>query len=326
MADVNRGFTGSFGLGTETVWGTPVPRTRWLRAFEVGLQKKPITKNVPTLGAKGAASTNYTHQFQEREDAGGTVVWPFGYNDGSLSMLDAIMGSTVDAGVGPFTHTFTLASPASLVGFTIEQIHGAVTSANANMAQVFEGGRVSSLELACRHDDLMIASAEIIGQTGGSLGAVPTPTYGAPSYILPNHMAAGQMTFNSVSQTIKGWRLRIDRGLQRNQELGSLFTSEPIETRLMVTLEVDFLFQSGGWHSVFYAGTQHDVTWSFTGTSPLAAAFTLHNAKLLDVDHRTSDPGGIPVKAQFQGYSDDGSGDQGLGIVITNSNALFTAN
>jgi hypothetical protein len=322
MAIPVRGFGGSIGFVPEVTWGTAVsPRTHWVRCNEVGLQRKIMNRDVETLGVHGATSTGYTHRFIEREEAGGRIVWPAAYQDGTQSLFHHMLGATAESGAGPFVHTQTPSSPGP-VGLTIAQIKG--THASLSTQQTFEGCRISSLELSIEAGGMLMCAADIIAQTGSTLEAVATPTYGTPNYVLHNHLATS-LTLNSVTYQIKGFTLRINRNLQRNYEMGSLFTSEPFESRLTYELDVDLLWQTNTLQGMHLQGDQHDITFSFTGTGNNAMAFQFHNAILVDHADPTTSPEGVRQTAAFRAYS-DGSSQQGVSIITTNDNALYTAN
>ena len=320
MAIPVRGFGLTLGLGEESTWGTAVARSNWLRLASASLKRQVITEKLNHLGTYGQTSTAHRYNFISREEVGGRISWPLMYNDSSLMLLKHAMGATVDAGAGPYTHTLTLASPPP-VGLTMELIKG--THASLSTAQVFEGGKLDNLEIAWEAGQIVQCSADVIAQAAGGITSAGTPSYNSTPYPVIAHQMTTALTIGGNPYQSRSVRLRVSRGLQRNQEIGSLYTSEPFESRLTVELEVEVLWQDSAWHTAHYASTAADVTFAFAD-SPRALTGTLHNAIPVDVSEPTDSAEGIRQTIRFEAYAD--SSDQGLSLVFTNANALTTTN
>lgn len=318
---VARGFGLTFGFGQEVTWGTPVARTVWMRGISSTLEDRITREKSPTLGSIGAVSTSFLRQFDRAREAGGTIEGLLSYNDATQLVLRHMFGAVTDGGsTGAYTHTYTLAVPPP-AGLTIEEIKG--THASLDMAKVYDGGRFNSWQIVAEAGRPVQWSGDIIAQTSGGPAAAGSPSYttgGAP--VLHHHLSTG-LTFDGEEMKTRRLVLSVNRNLSRNQELGSLLTSEPIDGRIEISLEAEVLWQSNKPYTAHYAGTQGDATWTFTSGS-LSAAFTLHNAVVQEVDAPTQEAGGIVQRFRLEGFS-DGS-DQGLALVITNANQLYSAN
>lgn len=318
-----RGHGATIGIAQEVTWGTSVSRTNWMRLNSTSLERRTIRQKAPTLGTYGAANTLYRETYKESEEAGGSLEWVFGFNDSTLMLLAHVFGAApTDAGSGPYTHTYALASP-TLPGLTLEVIRG--VHASLNTAQVFEGCKINTFTMTAEAGRPVICSADIIAETAGDLVAAGSPTYTTTRFpMLHNHFAAGTgVTFDSVAMDARRLTLTINRNLSRNQQLGSLLTAEPVESRLDVTLEFEVLWNSAKPYTALYADTQSDATFTFSN-SPRSAAFTMHNAIIDDVSAPTSSAEGISQTVRMSAYAD--ATDSGLGLVITNANQLYTAN
>jgi hypothetical protein len=319
-----RGFGLSLGIGQESAWGTPVAITNWLRLVSSTLDRKITRERLGHQGSYGQVSTHHRYKFDKEELSGGRIEWHPCYNDSTAMILRHVFGTTpTDAGANPYTHTYTLASPPP-AGLTLEQIDG--THATLDPARVFEGCKVDSFELTIEAGRPVLAAMEVIGQTAtGYQAPSATPTYTtSPFQMLPNHLDTTLgVTFNSNVLTSRRLVLSVRRNLQRNMENGSLFTSEPFENRLEVELELEVLWSSATPRLGHYAGTTSDLTFTLSN-SPRSAAFTLHNCTIDDVSSPVQAADGIRQTVKF--VPDADATDQGLGLVLTNANALYTAN
>jgi hypothetical protein len=318
-----RGFGLTLGIGQEVTWGTAVARTNWLRLVSSTVERRILRDKIPHLGTYGAAATTNREFFDTAEESGGRIEWIPCYNDSTLMLLRHVFGVTpTDGGAGPFTHAYTLASPPP-PGLTLEIIRG--THASLNPGQVFEGCKIDSFELTAEAGRPVMCAIEVIGETATGLQAAGTPTYSsAPLPILHNHLdAAVGVTFNATPQDARRLVLTIRRNLQRNMQLGTLFTAEPFENRIEVSLEIERLWNSAGPYSAHYAGTQGDVTFNFT-SSPNIAAFTMHNAVIDEVSAPTQAADGLRQTVRWTGYAD--ATDMGCNLLVTNANTLYSAN
>jgi hypothetical protein len=320
MAIPKRGFGLTGGIGQEVTWGTAVARTNWLRLISSSMASKLQRAMIGHQGSHGQASTNFRYSLVERNESGGSVSWVASYNDSTQMLMRHAFGTVADAGAGPYTHEFTLASPPP-VGFTWENIGG--THATLDQARVFEGCKISRFEMAVEAGRPMICTADIIAEDAGDWAAAGSPTYTtSPEYVLHNHLTTA-ITINSVTYDARRLVLTINRNLQRNYQLGSLLTAEPYEERLEVDLEIEVLKNTNTWTTLHEGSTAYDTTWTFDGGTP-DMAFTLHNAVVWDVDEPVGEPGATRQTVRLKGFAD--GTDQGLKCIVTNSNALYSAN
>lgn len=319
---VHRGFGATLGFAEEVTWGTAVsPRTHWLRPMQTGLRRTRTKTAIPTLGDLSQTSTMDKTFYVESDFAGGSFRIPCAYDDTTLLVLKHLLGGLATSGAGsPYTHAIT---PASMpVGLTIEQIGG--TPGTGNMTEVFEGCRLTSGRLMIEAGGFMTLDAEVIAETSGGLVAAGTPTYNSTrEYIKHNH--GGTATLGGTNFPMRSLSISIDRGLQRNHELGSLFTKEPVEERLSIELETTVFWQAADWHADYLDDTQADLSWVLTGaTSPNTLTITATNLLIIDRQSDTNAPGGVLETLRFKAFADATGADQGLSLSFTNDNATLT--
>lgn len=317
---VGRGFGATLGVGFESTWGTAVARTNWLRVKSCGLMRQRTKQAVEDLGSFGQASTAYRQFFVESDFAGGSLSWNLSYNDTSVAMMRHLLGGNATTGAGPFTHTVTAASPQP-AGLTIEQING---THGFNSAEVFEGCKLAGGRLSWEAGSLLTADVDVIAETSQGLVAAGTPTYtSGGEYVRHHHQA--QATIGGTGIPLRSARITIDRGLERLHELGSLFTSEPVEQRFMATIDVVAAWQQATFDSNYLADTQGSLVFTFTGaSSPNALTITGHNCLVMDVSREVTRAGWVEERIQFRAFAD--ATNQGLTMAFVNSNALHTAN
>lgn len=329
MAVVARGAGGYLGIGVESVWGTAVARSNWLRAATLGLMRRIANSSETDLGAQGRKATTRRYPFVASDFADGSISWPASYNDSTVLLLSHILGDVDTEGPDgtEYTHTVTVASPPP-IGLTLEQISGVAPSGSAlanKMSEVFEGCKFSGARISCTAGQELMIDADVIAQTSGGLVAAGTPTV-SPSFepILHNHRTS--LTLGGTAREINGFTITIERDLQRNQELGSKLTSEPFEgpEGVKVSVELRCKWQTDAYDAALLAGSQSDLEIVFTGSGDNSLTITAHNLQIDSVDRAVSDRGAIEQVIKGTCYTD--ANDDLLTMVFTNSKATAATN
>ncbi len=323
MAPPVRGAGGTLGVGVEGTWGTPVARTNWLPMVSMGLRRLITNKAEPDMGRLAAVSTMHRFPYVESDFAGGPLSWVACYDDSTILLLSHMLGLV--ATTGPvstkYTHDVKLASPVP-IGLTLEQISGTGNGVLTSMAEVFEGCKFASGKLSLTAGGLLMVEGEIIAQTSAGLVAAGTPTYSSGNRI--KHNQASGVSLNGTARAVNSVSISIERQLQRNQEVGSLFTSEPYEDGLEVTVELRTKWQADAFDTVLLSGSQADLTIPFTGSGDNSLLITVHNCQVDDVQRDVSSRGAIEQVIKLRAYQD--ATDQGLSLAFGNSNVLSTTN
>lgn len=315
---VGRGFGASIGVGEESTWGTEVARSNWVRVTSASIRRERAKVVIPDLGRLGQASSNHREFFVDYDYVSGGFDWLVAYDDSTILLLKHLLGANVTAGAGPYTHTLTCASPVP-TGLSIEQITG---THGFNSAQQFTGCKLTSGRISCAPGSPLTASVQVIGKTSGGLEAAGTPTYSSNGERVLQH-GAGTIALGGTTVPLKGFDISIDRGLERLREIGSLFTSEPVEQRLNVTIECTMAWQQADWHTKYFADTQGDFAVTFTSGAK-SLAITAHNCLIEDLSEPVSSAGMVEQRATLRAFAD--ASDQGLTLVFTNGNSSHSAN
>ena len=310
----------AFGLGAESTHGTAVARTNWLPARAWGLQRRLELVPRAHLGISNATAVMRRTVYPSQDYSNGPVSHDGSYDDSTALLMYYGFGAVVDAGVGPYTHTYTLAGPA-LLGFTAEGKKG--HGANAK-SEVFEGCLIARQTYRVQTGKILEISNEIIAETSAGEAAQGTPTYAtAAEAIAYNHW--GAFTFDSVARTLISLEWTIDRMISERLRLGSLNSPLPAPTGFTrVTGRMVVEHGDGGvWYSKHLAQTQGDGTITATGSGG-SLAMTFQNMVLMKRDNEVSDPGVNQESYDFECFSD--GTDLGCKAILTNTNALYSDN
>jgi hypothetical protein len=318
------GLGSYLGLAEQSAFGTPAAVAKYVRVTSLGLKRTRSRKPRPHLLYNGQAAVSPVEFYNEADDAGGQVEVPLYYDDGGVGMLLAqSFGAAADAGAGPYTHDFTLVTPAGaafLNGLTMYQGNG------EEDAEVFRGCVIGSGEIkvdAGSPAKLMLSN--IIAQTSGGLTAQGTPSFAASAEMV-DFDDFGDIAWNGRAATLRGFSLKWTRAFERRRHLGSLYTLRPVQTapiKVEFTASVDHGESSdtSNFDSDWHAGTQADLTIGATGTGSNALGITVHNAYIEDISRPVSGSGLIRSTIKWVGMAD--STDMGLKVRLTNSLATY---
>lgn len=322
MSNPVRGFGASLGIGVQSVYETAVARTNWKQMLSMGLHRMITNKPLGELGELGAVSSAYTGSYVESDFAGGPIEFYAAYDDSTIMLLGYLLGVVDTTGTNPYVHDVTLATPAP-VGLTLEQISGTPNAGLTTMAEVFHGCKAASGKLSVTNGGILTIEMELIGRTSAGLVAAGTPTYSTGGELVKHNQTVG-ISLGGTPRAINSISVMVTRGVERNQELGSLFTSEPTEGQVEVTFEIRTKLQTSAFDVAFLAGTRADITIPFVGSGVKELLVTLHNCQVDEVTRDVNSKGAIEQVIKGRAYSD--GTNQGLSMAFTNANANAGAN
>jgi len=298
-------------FGVESTPGTGVSTTVGTRVKAVDLQAKATHNPVEDLYGDGTSAVA-SDSFLSMVDVSGNLRLNACYQGGALGMiLYALMGTVVDAGAGPYTHTFTVSDPKAL---TVDIERG-----NSAKDEIMQGCKPSKFSLSVQPGQVAEVSVDFVGMTATARGT-NTPVAPATPYLV-KHSHVGTLGFDSATYTQASFTLTVDTKAARLDQLGSAYSDEPVRTGMTeVTLEVEIVGRTNALQVAALAGTQGNVTCTITdGTRSLA--ITLHNAKVVSYSDPITTVGVIRQRVTFRGHGD--GTNHGLAIVLTNSDATY---
>lgn len=324
MGTPYRGAGGTGGWGVESTWGTAVSRTNWLRARALEVRSGLDLAPRGHLGTYGQDTENIRELVSLTEACTGYFEHDWSYNDSSLLLLGAAMGTSSCSTTGPsgsqHTHTFTL-KQALHVGLTHEAILG------NTKARVVEGLMISKTTLRGVAGQILTARHDWIAQTAGALASPGSPTYSSGGAPVIYHQS-GNLTIGSLNDDILDFTLTIDRGLIPKRRFGSKYTKYPTQDPLrpMVTIDVTRDWDGTTEHADYLAETAtNDLAITMTGAGDNVLTITGQNAQLVDDPIQAiTQAGDLALTLRYRCLSD--GTNQGLSIVAKNSNSAHTAN
>jgi hypothetical protein len=304
-----------FAIGEESTWGTEASRTMTIRGKSSTVMARATHEPLPHLVSAASVGAVQSESFEAKERTSGTIEAVAGYAGNGLGLLlKHAMGTVADAGTGPYTHTFTMASTLP-TGLSACQQRG---TANA---EEFYGGKVSKLVLSVEAGKPMFVMADMVFKNAGARAAASPSLPALASFTPVLHNEAGNLAFNSVNYSPRNFKLTIDNGLDSDgvHELGTLYIAEPDRGDYVnVTIECDLVYRTDALYTAHLAKTAANVTLTFTSGS-MSLAFTLHNAILEKCEDPISAAGYITQSVRWRGYAD--ASNSGLAIVLTNNTA-----
>lgn len=318
-----RGQHASLGMGEESTYGTEVAFSNWIELASLSLQRIRNTQPTARLGRIGQASNMPREFLVTSDNVQGSFGWCMAYDDSTILLLKHLLGANATTGAGPYTHTLTLASPAP-TGLSLQAIPGV---APFNNAQQFTGCKLPRGTITFQPGSEIMCEVEVIGRTSAGLEAAGSPTYTSNGERIFHHSKSAGFTLGGTAIELRSMTINVDRGLDRNQELGSLLTSEPVERdRLNVTIDLTAAWQRVDFHTKHFADTQGDFTGTFTSGSK-SLVLTAHNCLVEETSEPVSGAGMIEQRIRLRPYADSSvSGDQGFTLAFTNGNSSHSAN
>lgn len=317
---VYMGRDAAIGIGEESTYGTAVARTVWARLISASLGRKIEKVPRPHLVGSSASAARRAH-YTSADNVEGDVEFEMAYEGMGMWIKHILGGTPSTSGTNPYTHTYKLAA-ALPTGLTGELIYGRADD-GTQRSEIFEGLKVASARARIAVNEVARMSVSFIGETSQARAAAGTATFSTNDFPML-HSQAGTLSFNSVNYTCVSVEIVIDNSLTRRQLLGSNLTKAPmrsdfikVELRATIELSDDNLI------TAFTADTQGDVAITFTGTSPSASTWTLHNGFITDYSDAPNSAGILMRTITWTGESD--GTDEGLQFAITNSQASATA-
>lgn len=319
------GFQSYIQFGRESTWGTAVAATKRLGFLNENVQ--------PNIGfIKDNTLNNATVRaniYPVGEYAIGTIDMVLDY-EGLLMLFDGVYGTATfgnnggaDAGVGPYTHTFT--EKALLNSYTIEIIKGNISATKCDRligAKIvgfnIKAAAGQSNQGLCTVTWDIVAKQKQIDQTPT---AALTAITRVPSFFY--QAAVVDNTADAVGlQKVRSFDLIVKRAVDDKRfYMGSTTIDEPVVNDYsMGTLKFQRELQSTTLKTAFSAGTAANPTLTLTSGAKVIA-FTIGAGVLTQYTDAVTGYGIVLQDATIEAVSNAGVG---VGLVITNTQATIT--
>lgn len=218
MPPIGAGFQSFIGMADESVYGTPVAPTNWLRMVSTdwGL------KATQTVGNRGLGRLFRSCIRNRLKRSGGSIAFDFGY-EGFERMFRQFLGGYSHAVVGTtgHLHTFT-PSTTRQVGMTL-QVHQGI-----NRMQ-YPGCKLTGMNLSYTNE-VLSGSFSGVGQVGAT-GSVGVPTFSTAPCIMPLQEVSAGLSITVGGSPINITSMDVQMALphtEGREYLGSDLMKEPV--------------------------------------------------------------------------------------------------
>lgn len=315
---VGSGRGTSVGHGKETTYGTATARTNWMHAFSIDLQEKPEISPIPVL-CQGD-NVDFSDHYTARVAVAGSVSFPLLFEGFGFWMEAAFGTPAVTGGAGPHTHTYERGS--TVQGLTVEVIRG-----STGQSEVLNGVVVTGWTMMFEVGQIARFDATLLGQKANAVrGPAPMPTYGGTvTGRAVRHDQVGSIGYDSSTYVAQRIEVVVETTLERLDELGSLYTSQPEASDFgTVRVRATVVHRNDDLYNDLRGNTQGDLTITITGSGNNVIAITGRNAVVVSADEPINNAGVITQTVEWLVLSD--TSDSALRAIWTNDQATATTN
>lgn len=253
------GLGGSFGIKSETTWGTAVTVDEWLPFVSENVQRDENHTISKAIRVSRFVMTS--------DQWNGGVIQVGGpihlelHNKNIRTLLKAMFGT--ETGASPYTY-----SPAdnANVGFTMQI--GKPDASGTTNAFTYPGTKISSWELSVKVGEIVGLTINVIAKSETTNTALASPSY--PATMIPFKFTGATLSIaGSAVNTVREMSLSGDNKLSRRNFLGTQTTAEPYSTDIYdYTGTVTTDFESMTAYNRFVTGTEAAMVMTFArGTS-----------------------------------------------------------
>jgi hypothetical protein len=293
------GYQGWVGIGSESVYGTPVTSAKYL---EFNTESIAVADDVVEGNSVYSLTKDADNFCQGQKKVGGAIEFDVRVQ-GFESILNHAFGTvtTVENGTASLhgsTHTYGIADTTP-TGLTLE-INRDVC------AFQYHGAKINTLSFKGDNAGILTASVDFIAEDEGTKVAT-TPTFSTSKYFNFSQCA---LTIASGTRNVEGFNVNLNNNLTDDRfMLGGRYIKEP-QRAGRVTVDGDVTLE--------FDGTTDWTTFQSAGTGALVATYTgdliqgtIYNylkitcpyVRFKGVPINIGDTGRIRVTIPFEGYS-----------------------
>lgn len=206
------------------------------------------------------------------------------YVEGSydFEFSHATLDAFIEAALGGTWTTNVVAVGVAERFFTFEELD--VSGAN-NLFARFTAARVNTLELNIRAEQRVTGSLGLLARQE----ALATTIISGATYTAANtevvesgaSLALSQFLGVTPLPEVRGLRLSINNGLQRNMKLGSLFATTPTVDQAVITGEVECYFDDNAQYNLALNHSTGQLQFTLGGTANKKYTFNMPSARIL---------------------------------------------
>lgn len=206
-----QGFNAYFGWAKQVAYATAVtPPSKWVECESISTVDERKLIHKPLLGHCGRRRV-----VRDKHSPGVNLKFPIVF-EGIEQLFEAALGSVITTGVGPYTHTYSLAA-ALPVGFTgyIDVDDGAISG---DHVQQIIGCQIDKMTISQEMGGTLDCELEIMGREFVDVArTTPTlPTYEAIDYGLMTLATINPASVN-YELPVRKWKLAIENNLFKDK-------------------------------------------------------------------------------------------------------------
>lgn len=233
--------------------------------------------------------------------------------EGTGIFLEALMGSKVTTGTGPFVHTYHRTSV--VPSYTIERVYNSMSPLQT---QVYNGCKVNQIAFNFDNGALVTATVDIIGRKSTKGSTVIDATPDEYDHIPFAGIDATTISINGVATTMIKGTITITNGIEASNVLGSQYADDVVEGKGEVSGSFDLYFENRVHYDMFVNETQFEIILTVTRGAD-SIKFRIPNAKFSgNRDIVVSTDKALIATYTFKGIQ-DASINGAIEIIETNS-------
>ena len=301
-----------FGIGKETVYGTPVVTTEFLELISESLQKEETTEEIEVVRSYSTRKIEQLNTIIR-----GDVEVILNYQDIGL-LLKTFFGGNDTTGTDPYTHTFppsTGIPDVGRIGFSLS----AELKRDDALFWKYEGLKVIGIAIAASHDAVPRLTASFLGENEVTSASGDTATYPDFDVALPSHIT---VNFDATALDAESVNFNAGFAVDEPRKLGSkLLASEPDDLRLAVGGDVTVLFEDTTQYAKWDGATDVDVQIAITnGVDSLT--FNMNKTRLTQTTPHMTGRERLKGTYNFLSYF-DAVATENLQAILVNSDAII---
>jgi hypothetical protein len=227
-----------------------------------------------------------------------------------------VLGTCVDAGAGPYTHT---CSPGGTLPSHTGQV-GMKDTGDTTRARTYAGLKFNGFTLSGQKDQIGKLTIDCVGHVAENLGTSMAVAAYATNAMVPMLFTEGSVTVDGATVNCEAFELKGDNKLYTRDHAGNIITKPPLRGGRMevsgkATIELEDLTE----YNLYVNGTGIDIVLGFTDGT-YSTIVTVHT-KLTGDTPTVNGTGPNLFDITWAGAFGDGTDADGLTVVYTDATA-----
>jgi hypothetical protein len=280
-------------IAEETVWGTPVARTKFMKVHEGSFLEHVADREVATI-MSGNIGADAEAVFDKGQRGEGTLILPSSFDDiGMMTLLKHGFGLYAVTGAGPFVHTFTRKTGPPFAAGTVPTAQSMSVELNYELsdtglqARLLEGAMVKTVGLSWAAQEEVKGTFELIGEQVTQVVETASPTFPAYDLYLQKFSQAS-IKFDAgaeMNAIVTGFDFKLDNVVNPLVTLGSTTTRQPKRSgKADITGTIKMLWdgtasQAAAMWAKYKANTAASIVVIIQGPTNYLWTFTLNNVR-----------------------------------------------